>query len=104
MARQVVIGRVNQIPKGEGRTFEVNGLHIAVYHTASGEVFATQPNCPHRGGPAKTVARRDQAAAAFVGDDDGKFSAQVMDEFGADEARAINNILRGFSKLIVSLE
>jgi nitrite reductase (NADH) small subunit len=51
MARQAVIGRVNQIPKGEGRTFEVNGLHIAVYHTDSGEVFATQPNCPHRGGP-----------------------------------------------------
>jgi nitrite reductase (NADH) small subunit len=23
----------------------------AVYHTHSGEVFATQPDCPHRGGP-----------------------------------------------------
>jgi hypothetical protein len=32
---------------------------------------------------AETVARRDQAAAAFLGDDDGEFSAQVMDEFGA---------------------
>jgi nitrite reductase (NADH) small subunit len=51
MARQILIGNVDQIPKGEARTFDVNGLHIAVYHTHSGEVFATQPDCPHRGGP-----------------------------------------------------
>ena len=51
MACQILIGNVDQIPKGEARTFDVNGLHIAVYHTHSGEVFATQPDCPHRGGP-----------------------------------------------------
>jgi nitrite reductase (NADH) small subunit len=51
MACQILIGNVDQIPKGEARTFEVNGLRIAVFHTYSGEVFATQPDCPHRGGP-----------------------------------------------------
>lgn len=49
MACQILIGNVDQIPKGEARIFDVNGLHIAVYH--SDEVFATQPDCPHRGGP-----------------------------------------------------
>jgi nitrite reductase (NADH) small subunit len=52
MACQILIGNVDQIPKGEGRPFEVNGLQIAVFHTSSGEVFATQPNCPHQGGAA----------------------------------------------------
>jgi nitrite reductase (NADH) small subunit len=51
MTRQILIGKMDQIPKGEARTFEVGGLHIAVYHTHAGEVFATQPYCPHRGGP-----------------------------------------------------
>ena len=45
------IGSLEQIPKGEGRTFAVDGVEIAVFHTRTGEVFATQPDCPHRGGP-----------------------------------------------------
>ena len=45
------IGRVSQIPPGEGRNFAVDGLQIAVFHTRSGELFATQPECPHRNGP-----------------------------------------------------
>jgi nitrite reductase (NADH) small subunit len=52
MACQFLIGNVDQIPKGEARTFEVNGLRIAVYYTYAGEVFATQPDCPHRRGTA----------------------------------------------------
>jgi nitrite reductase (NADH) small subunit len=46
-----VIGPINQIPKGEGRVFEISGLRIAVFHTRGGEVFATQSECPHLGGP-----------------------------------------------------
>jgi nitrite reductase (NADH) small subunit len=45
------IGRIEQIPQGEGRTFAVDGVEVAVFHTRAGEVFATQPECPHRGGP-----------------------------------------------------
>lgn len=44
-------GRLAQIPPGEGRNFVVDGRTIAVFHTQSGAVFASQPHCPHRGGP-----------------------------------------------------
>ncbi|MBV9653682.1 MAG: nitrite reductase (NAD(P)H) small subunit [Acetobacteraceae bacterium] len=45
------IGALAQIPKGEGRNFEVEGVKVAVFHTQRGEIFATQPDCPHRKGP-----------------------------------------------------
>ncbi len=45
------LGSVSQIPLGEGRNFLVAGTRIAVFHTHNGEVFATQPDCPHRQGP-----------------------------------------------------
>jgi nitrite reductase (NADH) small subunit len=46
-----VLGPISQIPAGEGRGFIVDGIDIAVFHTRSGAVFATQAYCPHRGGP-----------------------------------------------------
>ncbi len=51
MGRVRCIGPLAQIPKGEGRTFEVYGRRMAVFHTRSGEVFAIQADCPHRAGP-----------------------------------------------------
>jgi nitrite reductase (NADH) small subunit len=51
MTRQATIGKVDQIPRGEGRKFRLGGVEIAVYHTQSGEVFASQSDCPHAGGP-----------------------------------------------------
>lgn len=48
---EVSLGSIRQIPPGEGRNFEVQGKRIAVFHTRSGEVFATQAECPHRVGP-----------------------------------------------------
>ena len=51
MNNGVHIGHVAQIPKGEGRTFEIVGRRIAVFHMHSGEVFATQAECPHLQGP-----------------------------------------------------
>ena len=45
------IAAVADIPAGEGRLVEAGGRAIAVFHTADGDVFATQPYCPHRGGP-----------------------------------------------------
>ena len=51
MGIERAIGRVTQIPKGEGRTFQVNGFPIAVFRTQADEIFATQAACPHRGGP-----------------------------------------------------
>ncbi len=45
------IGSLAQIPKGDGRTYDVNGTKIAVFHGHDGAVFATQASCPHRAGP-----------------------------------------------------
>lgn len=47
----IVIGTLDQIPPGEGRTFDVDGTKIAVFRTRADAVFATQARCPHRGGP-----------------------------------------------------
>ena len=51
MARDVLVGEVAQLPKGEGRTFAVAGRRLALFHTRAGDVFATQAECPHKGGP-----------------------------------------------------
>jgi nitrite reductase (NADH) small subunit len=48
---QVKIGHVNEIPSGEGRNFRQGTLEVAVFRCQSGELFATQPKCPHAGGP-----------------------------------------------------
>ena len=45
------IGPVDQIPVGEGRNFLVGATRVAVFRTHAGEVFATQPDCPHLAGP-----------------------------------------------------
>ncbi len=45
------LGPVSEIPKGEGRVFQIDGEEIAVFHTRSGEIYATQAECPHRQGP-----------------------------------------------------
>ena len=45
------LGSIQRIPLGEGRTFHVRDTTVAIFRTRDGNVFATQPNCPHRGGP-----------------------------------------------------
>jgi nitrite reductase (NADH) small subunit len=45
------ISLISAIPPGEGRTFQVGPRRIAVFHAREGQVFATQAECPHRGGP-----------------------------------------------------
>ncbi len=51
MSGEHVIGPLAQIPVGEGRNVVVGERTLAVFHLHGGEVFATQPTCPHRGGP-----------------------------------------------------
>jgi nitrite reductase (NADH) small subunit len=48
---EVKLAPLNAIPPGEGRNFSAGGQRIAVFHTRAGQVFATQADCPHRGGP-----------------------------------------------------
>ena len=45
------IGHLSQIPRGEGRQFDIDGRLVAVFHLRDGGVYATQAACPHRGGP-----------------------------------------------------
>lgn len=44
------LGPLSRIPRGEGRTYYVNGRAIAVFRTRDDEVFATQALCPHKAG------------------------------------------------------
>jgi nitrite reductase (NADH) small subunit len=51
MIERFRVGALSQIPKGEGRTFRVGGRRIAVFHSRDGHAYATQADCPHKGGP-----------------------------------------------------
>ncbi len=48
---EFLLGPLAEIPPGEGREFHVRGHHVAVFHTRSGAVYATEALCPHRQGP-----------------------------------------------------
>ena len=47
----VNLGPVDEIPLGEGRTFDVDGEQVAVFRLRDGSVCAVGAVCPHRGGP-----------------------------------------------------
>ena len=47
----VTVGRVDEIPVGQGRTYAVDGEQIAVYRMRDGSLRALGAVCPHRGGP-----------------------------------------------------
>jgi nitrite reductase [NAD(P)H] small subunit len=47
----VVLGPVDEIPIGEGRTFAVDGEQIAVFRLRDGSLRAIEAVCPHKGGP-----------------------------------------------------
>jgi len=48
---EVVVGSVDEIPLGEGRTFAVDGDQIAVFRLRDGSLRAIDAVCPHKGGP-----------------------------------------------------
>jgi nitrite reductase (NADH) small subunit len=45
------LGPVARIPLGEGRLFEAGTTLIAIFRARDGRVYATEPWCPHKGGP-----------------------------------------------------
>ncbi|GAC1341952.1 MAG: nitrite reductase small subunit NirD [Acetobacteraceae bacterium] len=49
--REHRIGHLDDIPRGEGRTFELAERRVAVFRTQADEVFASQAECPHLQGP-----------------------------------------------------
>jgi nitrite reductase (NADH) small subunit len=46
----VNLGSLEQIPVGEGRTFQFGRLAVAVFRTRDGKVLATQALCPQKEG------------------------------------------------------
>ncbi|HMP80708.1 MAG TPA: nitrite reductase small subunit NirD [Pirellulaceae bacterium] len=44
----VALGRVDEIPAGQGRAFTIGKLVISVFHV-NGEFFAIDDACPHMG-------------------------------------------------------
>ncbi|MEW6744490.1 MAG: Rieske 2Fe-2S domain-containing protein [Planctomycetota bacterium] len=50
MARFVHVARVDEIPEGRRRRFEVEGRDIVILCVGD-EFFAINHSCPHRGGP-----------------------------------------------------
>jgi nitrite reductase [NAD(P)H] small subunit len=49
--RLMTLCRVEDIPAGLGRAFQVAGQPVAVFRSRAGAVFAVANRCPHRGGP-----------------------------------------------------
>ena len=49
--RAHTVGRVEDVPLGEGRAFVVGDVQIAVFRLRDGSLHATQAVCPHAGGP-----------------------------------------------------
>lgn len=45
------VGRVEDVPPGEGRAFVAGEVQIAVFRLRDGSLHATQASCPHSGGP-----------------------------------------------------
>lgn len=50
MSEFVKVARKTDLPSGEGMVVEVNGQTIALFNV-SGEFYALDNVCPHRGGP-----------------------------------------------------
>ena len=46
-----VVGRVDDVPPGEGRAFVAGNTQVAVFRLRDGSLHATQAACPHAGGP-----------------------------------------------------
>jgi nitrite reductase/ring-hydroxylating ferredoxin subunit len=46
-----VVGRVEDVPPGEGRAFVAGVVQVAVFRLRDGSLHATQAACPHAGGP-----------------------------------------------------
>lgn len=48
---RIDIGRIDEIPVGEGRTFAIDGTQIAVFRLRDESLRAVDAVCPHKGGP-----------------------------------------------------
>ena len=45
------LGKIENIPLGQGACFVIEGEEIAVFRSRNGAIFAIENRCPHRQGP-----------------------------------------------------
>ena len=50
MARLIKVAEANELPPGQGKLVQVDGLRIAIFHVG-GRYYALEASCPHEGGP-----------------------------------------------------
>jgi len=48
---EVTLAPLSAIPEGEGRTFNIGSKRLAVFRGRQGGLYASEADCPHRGGP-----------------------------------------------------
>src|SRR6187431_2847868 len=51
MGEFVRVAATGDIPKGEGRVFELGGKQVAVFNCGGGKFYAIDNICKHQGGP-----------------------------------------------------
>jgi nitrite reductase (NADH) small subunit len=51
MADWIEIAKFEDIPRQGARVIEFDTARVAVFRTATDEIFAVRDKCPHRGGP-----------------------------------------------------
>ncbi len=47
----LTVGRIEAIPPGEGKRFQVGKHSIAIFRLRDGGLYAVQAECPHEAGP-----------------------------------------------------
>lgn len=57
---EFLVGAVDEVPVGEGRTFAVADSQIAVFRLRGGSLRAVDAVCPHKGGPLADGLTDDQ--------------------------------------------
>ncbi|HEY7141481.1 MAG TPA: Rieske 2Fe-2S domain-containing protein [Methylomirabilota bacterium] len=51
VSRLVRVASAGEIPIGRGKSVEVDGIPLAVFHVDDGQYQALEGSCPHEGGP-----------------------------------------------------
>ena len=98
---EYALGPVDQVPLGEGRTFEVMGLRVAVFRTRADALFATQAACPHREGPLADGMLGGSAIVCPL--HDRTFDLHTGQELGGDCALTLYPVRQADGTLMLTL-
>lgn len=94
LERRHNLGSLERVPVGEGKVFDVAGGRLAVFRLRTGEVYATQAECPHRQGP---------LASGLVGD--GKVVCPLHgNTFRLADGKPVNNACDALRTYAVTLD